>query len=240
MNNNSETWSFYCRVRLLPERRSLFQTGIIRLTRSQTSFVFDDEQLNDFELSSDQMSHHAIEIFLYRTGTVKPLYNDVRLASVKYELNQFGENDQIRMSKTLNESDSTLTHVSEPVCSLSSNSIVVLRMSIWVNYFFRCHIYKVLLNCLLLFSKPIVYGHCQLKTNRIRKRALKWPYSIVMVRKSNERKRLFNVHRTVQYSTKNSYLNCVVILPLMSQSKYVSYTNLYRTRNNSARLYSVR
>ncbi|CAF4917524.1 unnamed protein product, partial [Rotaria socialis] len=39
-NNNNDYVSFYCRFRLLPEKRTLFQTKIVRVTRVQASYLF--------------------------------------------------------------------------------------------------------------------------------------------------------------------------------------------------------
>ena len=100
-NNNNDSVSFYCRFRLLPEKRSLFQTKIVRLTRLQTSYLFDKKQLNEFELTYDQLNNHSIEIFLYKIHSVKPLYKDIRLATVKYDLNELTTTDQSRMKKSI-------------------------------------------------------------------------------------------------------------------------------------------
>ncbi|CAF1122397.1 unnamed protein product [Rotaria sordida] len=104
-NNNSDFISFYCRFRLLPEKRSLFQTKIIRLTRLQSSYLFDKKQLNEFELTHDQLNNHSIEIFLYKISIIKPLYKDIRIATVKYDLNELSETDQNRIKKSLDECD---------------------------------------------------------------------------------------------------------------------------------------
>ncbi|CAF1114276.1 unnamed protein product [Adineta ricciae] len=109
-NNNGDVISFYCRIRLLPERRSLFQTKIVRLPRLQTSYLFDKKQLNEFELPYEQLNYHAIEIFLYKVSTIKPLYKDVRIASVKYDLNELFQSDQSRLRKILDECDPHTTH----------------------------------------------------------------------------------------------------------------------------------
>lgn len=105
--NNNDFISFYCRFRLLPEKRSLFQTKIIRLTRLQSLYLFDKKQLHEFELSYDQLNNHSIEIFLYKITMIKPLYKDIRIASVKYDLNELSEMDQSRMKKPLEECDSS-------------------------------------------------------------------------------------------------------------------------------------
>ncbi|CAF0984922.1 unnamed protein product [Rotaria sp. Silwood1] len=110
VNNNNNTIdfiSFYCRFRLLPEKRTLFQTKIVRLTRLQSSYLFDKKQLNEFELSYDQLNNHSIEIFLYKISTIKPLYKDIRIGTVKYDLNELSEMDQSRMKKPLEECDSS-------------------------------------------------------------------------------------------------------------------------------------
>ncbi len=104
-NNNGDFISFYCRFRLLPEKRSLFQTKIIRLTRLQSSYLFDNKQLDEFHLPCEQLNNHAIEILLYKINTIKPLYKDIRIATVKYDLNELFQSDQSRMKKPLNESD---------------------------------------------------------------------------------------------------------------------------------------
>ena len=106
-NNNGDSISFYCRFRLLPQKRSLFQTKIVRCTRLQSSYLFDKKQLNEFELAYEQLHHHAIEIFLYKISTVKPLYRDVRLATIKYDLNELSQSDQSRMKKTFDDCDPT-------------------------------------------------------------------------------------------------------------------------------------
>ncbi|UJR20776.1 hypothetical protein I4U23_023889 [Adineta vaga] len=105
-NNNGEFISIYCRFRLLPEKRNLFQTKIVRLTRLQTSYFFDKKQLNEFELSYEQLNYHAIEILLYKISTTKPLYKDIRLATIKYDLNELSQSDQSRMKKSFDECDS--------------------------------------------------------------------------------------------------------------------------------------
>ncbi|CAF2556631.1 unnamed protein product [Rotaria sp. Silwood2] len=106
-NNTSDFISFYCRFRLLPEKRTLFQTKIVRLTRLQSSYLFDKKQLNEFELSYDQLNNRSIEIFLYKISTIKPLYKDIRIATVKYDLNELSEVDQSRMKKPLEECDAS-------------------------------------------------------------------------------------------------------------------------------------
>ncbi|CAF1298493.1 unnamed protein product [Adineta steineri] len=112
-NNNGDLISFYCRFRLLPEKRSLFQTKIVRLTRLQSSYLFDKKQLNEFELSYDQLNNHSIEIFLYKISTMKPLYKDIRLATIKYDLNELSQSDQCRMKKSFDECDPS-TIVQDP------------------------------------------------------------------------------------------------------------------------------
>lgn len=104
-NNNTDFISFYCRFRLLPEKRSLFQTKIVRLSRLQTSYLFDKNQLNEFELSYDQLNYHSIEIFLYKISTTKPLYRDIRLAIIKYDLSELTLTNQSRMKKSFDECD---------------------------------------------------------------------------------------------------------------------------------------
>lgn len=103
--NSSDTIPFYCRFRLSPEKRGLFQTKIVRCTRSQSTFIFDGKQLNDFELSYDQLSNHSIEMILYRVGTNKPAYKDIRIATVKFDLAALNEIDQISVKKPLEEPD---------------------------------------------------------------------------------------------------------------------------------------
>jgi len=111
-NNNSDFISFYCRFRLLPEKRSLFQTKIVRLTRTQSSYLFDDKQLDEFQLPYEQLNNHSIEIILYKINTIKPLYKDIRIATVKYDLNELSKSDQSQMKKPLEESDpSAIIHV---------------------------------------------------------------------------------------------------------------------------------
>jgi hypothetical protein len=104
--NNHDLISFYCRFRLWPEKRSLFQTKIVRHPRFQSSYLFDVKQLNDFELSHDQLNNHSIELLLYKVGTTKPSYRDIRIATVKYELGGLNEADQISLKKSLDEYDS--------------------------------------------------------------------------------------------------------------------------------------
>ena len=106
INNNNGYWiSIYGRFRLLPEKRSLFQTKPIRINRCQTSYLFDNKLLSDFQLSYDQLNNHAIEILLYKISTVKPLFKDIRIATVKYDLNCLLKTDQSRMKKSLEEPD---------------------------------------------------------------------------------------------------------------------------------------
>jgi hypothetical protein len=107
-NNTGDFFSFYCRFRLLPEKRSLFQTKVIRLTRFQTSYLFDNKQLNEFQLSYEQLNNHSIEILLYKINTIKPLYKDIRLATVKYDFNELSQSNQSRMKKVLEEIDPSL------------------------------------------------------------------------------------------------------------------------------------
>ena len=116
--NNSEFVPFYCRFRLLPEKRSLFQTKIIRHPRSQSSYLFDVKQLNEVDLSYDQLSSHSIEILLYKVGTVKPSYKDTRVATVKFDLLELIETDQLTANKLFDECDSSsTTQVSAFACS---------------------------------------------------------------------------------------------------------------------------
>jgi len=61
--------------------------------------------LDEFHLPCEQLNNHAIEILLYKINTIKPLYKDIRIATVKYDLNELSQSDQSRMKKTLNESD---------------------------------------------------------------------------------------------------------------------------------------
>ncbi|CAF1662817.1 unnamed protein product, partial [Adineta ricciae] len=103
--NNNDFIFFYCRFRLCPERRSLFQTDIIRHPRSQSFHIFDLKELHDMNLSPDQLSNHSIEMILYKVGTTKPAYKDVRIASVKYDLEGLVESDEISMRKPLEECD---------------------------------------------------------------------------------------------------------------------------------------
>jgi hypothetical protein len=105
--NNHDFIPFYCRFRLYPEKRSLFQTKIVRHPRLQSSYLFDGNQLNDFELSYDQLINHSIEILLYKVGTIKPSYKDIRIATVKYDLAGLNEANQISLKKSLDEYDST-------------------------------------------------------------------------------------------------------------------------------------
>lgn len=113
-NNSGDSISFYCRFRLLPEKRSLFQTKVARCTRLQSSYLFDKKQLSEFELAHEQLNHHAIEIFVYKISSVKPLYRDVRLATIKYDLNELSQSDQSRMKKTFEDCDpASITQVRE-------------------------------------------------------------------------------------------------------------------------------
>lgn len=105
--NNNDSIPFYCRFRLLPEKRSLFQTKIVRHPRFQSLYLFDGKQLNDFELSYDQLSNHSIEIILYKVGTTKPSYKDIRIASVRYDITALNEADEISLKKPLDECDPT-------------------------------------------------------------------------------------------------------------------------------------
>jgi hypothetical protein len=104
--NNHDFIPFYCRFRLYPEKRSLFQTKIVRYQRNQSSYLFDGNQLNDFELSFDQLTNHSIEILLYKVGIIKPSYKDIRIATVKYDLASLNEANQISLKKPLDEYDS--------------------------------------------------------------------------------------------------------------------------------------
>ncbi len=104
-NNTGDFFTFYCRFRLLPEKRSLFQTKVIRLTRSQTSYLFDNKQLNEFPLSYEQLNNHSIEILLYKINATKHMYKDVRIATVKYDLSELSQSDQSRMKKALEQVD---------------------------------------------------------------------------------------------------------------------------------------
>ncbi|UJR28819.1 hypothetical protein I4U23_010043 [Adineta vaga] len=104
-NNNNDLIPFYCRFRLCPERRSLFQTNIIRHPRSQSFHIFDLKELHDMNISSDQLSNHSIEMILYKVGTNKPTYKDIRIASVKYDLEGLIESDEVSIKKPLDESD---------------------------------------------------------------------------------------------------------------------------------------
>ncbi|CAF2261131.1 unnamed protein product [Rotaria magnacalcarata] len=103
--NNNDFIPFYCRFRLWPEKRSLFQTKIVRHPRFQSSYLFDVTQLNDFELSSDQLNNHFLELLLYKVGTTKPSYKDTRIATVKYDLGNLNETDEVSLKKSLDESD---------------------------------------------------------------------------------------------------------------------------------------
>lgn len=102
---NSETISFYCRFRLLPDKRSLFQTKILRFQRQQTSFVFDVKQLNDFDLTFEQLATRSIEIFFYKISTNKTSTKDIRFATIKFDLNELMKIDQIQMIKKFDEFD---------------------------------------------------------------------------------------------------------------------------------------
>ena len=104
--NNHDFIPFYCRFRLFPEKRSLFQTKIVRYQRNQSTFLFNGNELNDFELSFDQLTNHSIELLLYKVGTTKPSYKDIRIATVKYDLTGLNEANQISLKKPLEEYDS--------------------------------------------------------------------------------------------------------------------------------------
>ncbi|CAF3150865.1 unnamed protein product [Rotaria socialis] len=103
--NNNDFIPFYCRFRLWPEKRSLFQTKIVRHPRFQSSYLFDAKQLNDFELSFDQLNNHFLELLLYKVGTIKPSYKDTRIATVKYDLGNLNGTDEVSLKKPLDESD---------------------------------------------------------------------------------------------------------------------------------------
>lgn len=103
--NPNEFIPFYCRFRLLPEKRSLFQTKIFRFPRGQSFYVFDVKQLNGFELSFDQLNNHFLELLLYKVGTTKPSYKDTRIATAKYDLGGLNGIDQVSLKKPLDEPD---------------------------------------------------------------------------------------------------------------------------------------
>ncbi len=103
--SNNDLIPFYCRFRLCPEKGSLFQTDIVRHPRFQSFYSFDIKQLNDFELSYDQLTNHSIEIILYKVGTTKPAYKDIRIATVKYDLEVLTQTDEISLKKPLDECD---------------------------------------------------------------------------------------------------------------------------------------
>lgn len=115
--NNHDFIHYYCRCRLWPEKRGLFQTKIVRHPRSQSTCLFDTKQLNDFELSYDQLNNHCIELLLYRVGT-KPTYKDIRVATVKYDLASLMESDQVSLKKQLDESD--------PICMIQVRNLIFL------------------------------------------------------------------------------------------------------------------
>ena len=104
-DNHGEFISFYCRFRLHPDKRSLFQTKILRLTRAQSSYVFDRKQLNDFPLPYEQLNTRSIEILFYKISTSKPFYKDIRLGTVKFPLNELLQTDQSRLNKTFEAVD---------------------------------------------------------------------------------------------------------------------------------------
>lgn len=107
-DNHGEFISFYCRFRLYPDKRSLFQTKILRLPRTQTSYVFDRKHLHDFPFSYDQLNTRSIEILLYKISTNKAsLHKDIRLATVKFPLNELHLTDQSRMNKSFELVDAT-------------------------------------------------------------------------------------------------------------------------------------
>jgi hypothetical protein len=128
-NNNNDFISFYCRFRLWPEKRSLFQTKIVRHPRFQSNYLFDIKQLNDFELSYDQLINHAIEILIYKVGTTKPSYKDIRIATVKYDLGGLTETDQISPKKPLEECD--------PSWMIQVRNSVFLFLLFLLNSFFQ-------------------------------------------------------------------------------------------------------
>jgi hypothetical protein len=126
--NNYEFIPFSCRFRLWPEKRSLFQTKIVRHPRFQSSYLFDVKQLNDFELSYDQLNNHSIEILLYKVGTTKPSYKDIRFATVKYDLGRLSEAEQISLKKPLDECEqSSINQV--------RNSFILLNKNEYIYYF---------------------------------------------------------------------------------------------------------
>ncbi|CAF3479577.1 unnamed protein product [Adineta steineri] len=112
--NNHDFIPFYCRFRLCPEKRSLFQTEIVRYPRSQSFFLFDLKQLNDFELTYEQLNNHSIEILFYKVGTTKPSYKDIRIATVKYDLEGLIETDEILLKKPLEECDPSSSTIQDP------------------------------------------------------------------------------------------------------------------------------
>ncbi|CAF0985217.1 unnamed protein product [Didymodactylos carnosus] len=91
--------SFYCRFRLHPERRSLFQTKIIRLNRTSQSHLFDDELI--FEIKPELLLNHSIEILMYTIG--KKNFKDVRVGIARINLQELYECDRVRVRKVLNE-----------------------------------------------------------------------------------------------------------------------------------------
>ena len=87
----------------MPEKRSLFQTKLLRWQRQQNSLLVDGKQLNDFDLPPEQLTSRAIEIFFYRINTNKSLCKDTRLATVKFELHELAQVEQIELTKPLDE-----------------------------------------------------------------------------------------------------------------------------------------
>lgn len=125
--HTSDSVPFYCRFRLLPEKRSLFQTKIVRHARSQSSYVFDVKQLNEFELVYDQLSNHSVEMLVYKVGTSKPSFKDLRIATVKFDLEQLTETNQITLKKPLEECEpSPPTQVNSfASCAIISKTVLL-------------------------------------------------------------------------------------------------------------------
>ncbi|CAF0752563.1 unnamed protein product [Didymodactylos carnosus] len=92
--------SFYCRFRLYPERRSVFQTKIIRHNRTSQSHLFDDKLT--FEMKPELLINHSIEILVY---TISKNFKDVRVGTARFDLHELYDSDRIRVRKVLNETD---------------------------------------------------------------------------------------------------------------------------------------
>lgn len=108
------------------------------------------KQLNEFELTYDQLNSHSIEILVYKVGTTKPSFKDFRLASVKFDLADLTNADQISTKKILEECDPSSTIQVNLIYFVSLRrktfSFLLLRIPISAICSFHYPIYKVQLN----------------------------------------------------------------------------------------------